>query len=190
VAAAWNLHFSGYAIGKARRESNMSHYKNYAAAGTALALAAIAWSTPLAQALAASETHVVDGGRPAGLALLGIALLGIGGVFRWAMTKPAPRRADTPRAQEYRSGFRKVQTARPQPRDAVVVELRQVLAARQAKAAAATVLVAPMLPPAESEGFQRQLNDRAMMLRERHATNQAKRRFLRSGVDIHGLASE
>ncbi len=171
----------------------MSGIKTHRATGAALALAGIALCAPMTQAFAAGDASDFSIDRPAGLALLGVALLGIGGAFRWAMSKPAPQAAAVPvDAHEYRNGFRKEVRDMPQPttRDNVVIELRQVLAARQAKLALQAPAAEPAIfSPAEHLRLQQKLNGRAASLRDRQS-NQAKRRFIRSGVDVHGLAAE
>ena len=172
----------------------MSGLKIHRATGAALVLATLAWCAPMAQALAAGESPELGIGRPASLALLGVALLGIGGVFRWAVSKPVPRPVTTVQPHEFRDGFRKdkdnAAISRPASHDNVVIELRKVLAERQAK----QQLQAPdeaisAFTPEERTRLQEKLHNRAASLRDRNA-DQAKRRFLRSGIDVHGIAAE
>src|SRR5215469_6389105 len=104
-----------------------------AAAGTALA--ALAWflaNVPCA--LPSISTDMVS--RSVGVALLGMALIAAGAVFRAAMR--AERKSASigtrPQAREYRNGFRVIATKPPPVRRALVVSLRRA-AAEQMSAA-------------------------------------------------------
>jgi hypothetical protein len=161
----------------------------YAAAG--LALAALGWCLSDAHAAFAGMS-AVPLSRSAGLILFGVAMVAAGLVFRAAMTAP---KTTTPvnaplRAGEFRRGFgdrvvrAKAQLRQPTQRE-VVVKLRHAVAAQER--APQVFAGSTTLPPAELARLHDLLCNHAEQLRSRHA-EQAKRHFLRSGVDVHGLA--
>jgi hypothetical protein len=161
----------------------------YAAAG--LALAALGWCLSDTDAPFADMSAALLS-RSAGLILLGAAMAAAGLVFRAAMTAPkATPPVNAPlRSSEFRRGFgdrvvrAKAQLRQPTQRE-VVVKLRRAVAAQEH--APQLLAGSTILPPAELARLQDLLRDRAAQLRSRHA-EQAKRHFLRSGVDVHGLA--
>lgn len=165
----------------------MTRVRIFACAGAGLALAALGWCLPDAQGVSAATVS-----RSAGLALLGIAMVLAGLVFRAAMrVGKAPAATNTrPKASEFRRGFdRKVGTKRAPARQPLhngnVVELRRAVVEQAQRDELAPVGVT--LPADEIERLQDMLHSRAAALRARNA-DQAKRRFLRSGVDVHGFA--
>jgi hypothetical protein len=171
----------------------MNRVRIFACAGAGLALAALGWFlSDTDAALPDISASVLS--RSAGLALLGIAMVTAGLVFRAAMrAELKPASATTrPQASEYRRGFgNRVVRAQAQLRQptqrGVVVSLRRAVAEQgQAPVAGDTGTVLPM---AEIERLQDMLHDRAAQLVARNA-DMAKRRFLRSGVDLHGLAPQ
>lgn len=166
----------------------MNRVRIFACAGAGLALAALGWCLPDAQGVSAATLS-----RSAGLALLGIAMVAAGLVFRAAIQvgkTPAAAKA-RPQASEFRRGFgigKKAgakQALARQLHSSNVVELRRAVAEQAQKAEPVPVGVA--LPADEIERLQDMLHSRAAALRARNA-DQAKRRFLRSGVDVHGFA--
>lgn len=144
----------------------------FACAGSGIALAALAWflsDTP--GALSGISNEMVS--RSAGVALLGIALVAAGLMLHAAMRADQKSTSATsrPQAREYRRGFGR----KPQRQRAVV---EQMLAA---------VEISPTLPRAEIERLQEILRNRtARTIPGNH--DMAKRPFLRSGVDHHGLS--
>ena len=160
----------------------------YAAAG--LALAALGWCFSHAHsALPGMSAALMS--RSAGLILLGAAMVAAGLVFRAAMTAPETTSSgNSPlRSSEFRRGFNdrvvraRAQFRQPTQRE-VVVTLRHAVAA-EARAPQISAR-STILPPAKLARLQNSLRDRAAQLRARRA-KQAKRHFLRSGVDVHGL---
>jgi hypothetical protein len=133
--------------------------------------------------------------RSAGLALLGIAMVAAGLVFRAAMrAERKPATATTrPQASEYRRGFgdrvvrAQAQLRQPTQRG-VVVSLRRAVA-EQGKEVVTAADMGTVLPAAEIERLQDMLHNRAAQLVTRKA-DMATRRFLRNGVDLHGLAPQ
>jgi hypothetical protein len=168
----------------------MNRVRMFACAGAGLALAALGWCLPDTTGLSAAMVS-----RSAGLALLGIAMVAAGLVFRSAMmagkkTASAPKAGS--RSSEFRRGFDKngkvrgKQSLMHQPTQSdVVVALRRAVA-EQAQMPQA-IPSGVTLPAEEVERLQSMLHQRAAELRTRNA-DQAQRRFLRSGVDVHGLA--
>jgi hypothetical protein len=156
-----------------------------------LALAALGWCLAGAHARFADVSAALVG-RSAGLILFGIAMAAAGLVFRAAMTasRAAPVKAAPLHASEFRRGFgdrivrAKAQLRQPTQRE-VVVELRRAVAAQERTSQKPAAI--ETLPAAEIARLQSLLHKRAAHLRSRHA-EQAKRLFLRSGVDGHGLA--
>jgi len=171
----------------------MNRVRIFAFAGLGMALAALGWFLSDAHvALLDLSDNVLS--RSAGVALLGIAMVAIGLVFRAAMVaEQRPASATTrPQASEYRRGFgdrvvrAQAQLRQPTQRG-VVVSLRRAVA-EQGKTPA-PVETGTMLPNAEIERLQDLLHNRAAQLCARNA-DMAKRRFMRSGVDLHGLAPQ
>jgi len=175
----------------------MNRVRIFACAGAGLALAALGWLLSDApDALTDFSGNLLS--RSAGLALLGCAMVAAGLVFRAAMRaerKPASAQDSVggrPLASEYRRGFgdrvvrAQAQLRQPTQRG-VVVSLRRAVA-EQGKAAAASD-TSTVLPNAEIERLQQLLHNRAAQLSVRNA-DMAKRRFMRSGVDLHGLAPQ
>ena len=169
----------------------MIRVRIFACAGAGMALAALGWFLTNAHDVVpdASATML---SRSAGLVLLGIAMLATGLVFRAAMAKQHVSTGPRLQTSEYRRGFadRKVraqaQLRQPTQRG-VVVSLRRAVAEHgkaSDEAPAGTVL-----PSAEIERLQDMLHSRAAQLCLRNA-DMAKRRFMRSGVDLHGLAPQ
>ena len=171
----------------------MNRVRIFAGAGAGLALAALGWFlSDSPNALSDVSTNMMS--RSAGLALLGIAMVAAGLVFRAAMrAEQKPASATTrPQASEYRRGFgdrvvrAQAQLRQPTQRG-VVVSLRRAVA-EQGKEPV-TGDMGTVLPVAEIERLQDMLHNRAAQLVVRNA-DMAKRRFMRSGVDLHGLAPQ
>jgi hypothetical protein len=171
----------------------MNRVRIFAYAGAGLALATLGWFlSDMPSTLPDLSVGMLS--RSAGLALLGIAMITAGLVFRAAMrAELKPASATTrPQASEYRRGFgdrvvrAQAQLRQPTQRG-VVVSLRRAVAEQgQTPVAGDTSTV---LPTAEIARLQDMLHDRAAQLVARNA-DMAKRRFLRSGVDLHGLAPQ
>lgn len=163
----------------------MNRVRIFACAGAGLALAALGWYLPESVGISAAMVS-----RSAGLALFGIAMVAAGLVFRAAMLSaklPAARKEGASRS-EFRRGFDKKGKAgvkRIAGENEVVVALRRAVAEQAQQPL--PVPAALSLPPDQVERLQEMLHSRAAALRARNA-EQAKRRFLRSGVDVHGLA--
>jgi hypothetical protein len=168
----------------------MTRVRIFACAGAGLALAALGWCLRDAHGDLASMSSALLS-RSAGLVLFGIAMLAVGLVFRAAMIAPkAPVQA--PRAtSEFRRGFgdriarAKTPLRQPTQRE-VIVQLRRAVAAQESKPQPASASTTT-LPPEEIARLQNLLNARVARPRSRSA-EQAKRRFLRTGVDGHGTA--
>lgn len=162
----------------------MNRVRIFACAGAGLALAALGWFLPASDGVSAAMIS-----RSAGLALFGVAMVAAGLVFRSAMLSvklPAALK-EHPSRSEFRSGFakkRKAGAKRIADQNEVVVALRRAVAAQTPEPLPAPAALS--LPPDQVERLQEMLHSRAAALRARNA-EQAKRRFLRSGVDIHGL---
>ena len=167
----------------------MNRVRIFACAGAGLALAALGWCLPETTGLSAATVS-----RSAGLALLGFAMVAAGLVFRAAMRagKTVPPLKAPRQPSEFRRGFDKRAKAgmkQSKPRafaqDEVVVALRRAVAeqAQQPQPVPAGV----NLSADQVERLQDMLHSRAAELRTRNA-QAAKRQFLRSGVDVHGLA--
>jgi hypothetical protein len=127
--------------------------------------------------------------------MLGIAMLAAGLVFRAAVLaerKPAGIE-DRPKASEYRRGFgdrvvrAQAQLRQPTQRG-VVVALRHAVT-QQSKEIVTEADMGTVLPASEIERLQELLHSRAAQLVARNADT-AKRRFMRSGVDLHGLTPQ
>lgn len=171
----------------------MNRVRVFACAGAGLTLAALGWFlSDIHGAMPDISANVLS--RSAGLTLLGIAMVAAGLVFRAAMrAEQKPASATTrPQASEYRRGFgdrvvrAQAQLRQPTPRG-VVVSLRRAVA-EQGKEPV-TGDTSTVLPMAEIERLQEMLHSRAAQLVARNA-DMAKRRFLRNGVDLHGLAPQ
>jgi hypothetical protein len=173
----------------------MTRVRIFACAGAGLALVAIGWCLSTVQSIAVEGTDALLG-RSAGLALFGIAMVAAGLAFRTAMAVPkAPEIVERRLMGEFRRGFAKTGKAIPaakaptgaaayQPsQHEVVVALRRVVVARASQEPTAPEVT---LPTGEVERLQELLYGRAAQLRTR--TQQARRRFLDSGVDVHGRA--
>ena len=176
----------------------MNRVRIFACAGAGVALAALGWFLSDApDALTAVPASMLS--RSAGLTLLGIAMVAAGLVFRAAMRaerKPASAQYSTtgrPQASEYRRGFgdrvvrAQAQLRQPTQRG-VVVSLRRAVA-EQGKELVTAADMGTVLPAAEIERLQDMLHNRAAQLVTRKA-DMATRRFLRNGVDLHGLAPQ
>jgi hypothetical protein len=170
----------------------MTRVRIFACAGAGLALVAIGWCLSTVQSIAVGGMDTLLS-RSAGLALFGIAMVAAGLAFRTAMAVPkAPEIVERRLMGEFRRGFAKtgkrIPTAKPpayQPsQHEVVVALRRAVAAQASQEPAAPELT---LPSSEVEKLQDLLYGRAAQLRVPN-TEQAERRFLNSGVDVHGLA--
>ncbi|HVA13877.1 MAG TPA: hypothetical protein VNF99_11555 [Stellaceae bacterium] len=161
----------------------------FACAAAGSALAALGWCLPdLHSGAAEGMTALV--GRSIGLALFGVAMVAAGLVFRIAMKPPKAALAPVvrPATGEFRRGFAargKAPPARKPSEGEVVVALRRAVAG-QGQMPQQPPPAAPF-PPRELERLQDLLHRRAAQMRARK-DEQAKRRFLHSGVDIHGLA--
>ena len=166
----------------------MNRVRIFACAGAGLALAALGWCLPEATGLSAATVS-----RSAGLALLGFAMVAAGLVFRAAMRASktvAPLRA-TQQPSEFRRGFdKRAKAGVKQPAARAFAQNDVVVALRRAVAEQAQqpqpVPVGVNLSADQVERLQDMLHSRAAELRTRN-TEAAKRQFLRSGVDIHGL---
>ena len=171
----------------------MNRVRIFAFAWLGMALAALGWFLSDAHAgLLELSDNVLS--RSAGLALLGVAMVATGLVFRAAMlAEQRPASATIrPRDSEYRRGFGdraiRAQAQLRQPiQRGVVVSLRRAVAEQGNTPAPADS--STMLPNAEIERLQDLLHNRAAQLCARNA-DMAKRRFMRSGVDLHGLAPQ
>ncbi|HLI22582.1 MAG TPA: hypothetical protein VKV32_15765 [Stellaceae bacterium] len=158
----------------------------FACAVLGSAFASLGWCLPQGDGLPIGIL-----GRSAGLALFGLAMLAAGLVFRAAIRSDKPSTVKvSPAASEFRRGFDKSPQASKRPasrreHSEVVVTLRRALAAQAQRPQADIAGVD--LPADQVERLRNMLHGRAAMLRARNA-EQAKRRFLRNGVDIHGLA--
>lgn len=185
----------------------MTRVRMFVCAAAGLTLAAVAWCLPNLQAQAVEMSPSLLG-RWVGVALLGIAMVAAGLVFRAAMKLPKPEPSPKVRLKtsEFRRGFARgdktgrAQAARDQafppsayrPRGERLTEGEVVVALRRAiadQAEAPPPQPDMLLPAGEVERLQNLLHSRAAELRARNA-EQAKRRFMRSGVDMHGLARQ
>jgi hypothetical protein len=158
-----------------------------------MALSALGWF--LSDAQRSLDVSADTLSRSTGLAMLGIAMVAAGLVFRAAMLAEQKPVAATARARtsEYRRGFAdRVVRAQAQLRQptqrGVVVALRQAVA-EQGKEVVSEADMGTVLPASEIERLQELLHTRAAQLVARNADT-AKRRFMRSGVDLHGLAPQ
>ena len=171
----------------------MIQVRIFACAGAGMTLAALGWFLTDTHGVLPDVVSANVLSRSAGLALLGVAMLAAGLAFRAAMVKPPVVEGPRPRDSEYRRGFadRKPRGAQAQPRRpterGVVVSLRRAVAEQGNRAA--KIPDATMLPPREIERLQDMLQIRAAQLCARNA-EVAKRRFMRSGVDLHGLTPQ
>ncbi|HEY1504131.1 MAG TPA: hypothetical protein VGF92_07515 [Stellaceae bacterium] len=155
-----------------------------------MVLTALAWFLPDATN---APVQVSAGmlSRSAGVALLGLAMVAAGVVFR-AATRVEPEQAlamARPRASEYRRGFGdRAIRAKAQPRQptqrGVVVSLRRAVAEQ---ANVPPIETALCLPQAEVARLQRMLQDRRAQLNARNAA-MAERRFTRNDDDPHDPA--
>ncbi len=170
----------------------MTRVRIYALLGAAAALTALAWCAAPVQSFFASDPERLLTGQPIGEALLGVAVLAIGMVFRWAMTAPEPALpvSVARNNREFRQGFAVFPTVQPGSRacdrQGVVIELRRAAARSDAVTAASPSLG---LGPDEIARLERGLHERAEDVRLRHV-EQARRRFLRAGVDMYGRAPQ
>jgi hypothetical protein len=172
----------------------MDRVRIFACAGAGMALTALGWFASDAQSVLPDVSADMLS-RSTGVTMLGFSMLAAGLVFRAAMIaeKKQPSITTRPQASEYRRGFgdrvvRAQAQLRPPTQRGVVVSLRQAVAEQ------GTEIVSPadmgtVLPPSEIERLQDLLHDRAAQLVARNA-DVAKRRFMRSGVDLHGLAPQ
>jgi hypothetical protein len=159
-----------------------------------MALSALGWFVSRSPAtLPGVSTDMLT--RSTGVAMLGVSLVAAGLVFRASMLaeqKPkAP--ANPPRASEYRRGFsERVVRAQAQLRQptqrGVVVSLRRAVA-EQGTEIVSVADMGTVLPASEIERLQDLLHNRAAQLVARNS-DMAKRQFMRSGVDLHGLAPQ
>ena len=164
----------------------MTRMRIFVAAGTALALAALGWCLSDAHG-GFDRVSAALLSRSAGLVLLGLALVAAGLIFRAATmvprtvrTAPAARRTS-----EFRRGFgHKPQQRHARERD-IIVALRRAAAHRASETGASTPSDAS-LPPEQLARLRTLVGDRAARLRSRDAEI-AKRQFLRSGIDGHGV---
>lgn len=172
----------------------MNQVRIFASAGAGLALAALAWRLSDAPgALVDVSADMLN--RSAGVALLGIAMIAAGLVFRAATRveqKPGSTSTRCPQTSEYRRGFdARLVRAQPEPRRAmqrgVIVSLRRAVA--EQGNAPAPIETGPMLPMTEIERLQNMLQSRAAQRRAHNAV-MAKRRISRGDVDLHGLAPQ
>jgi hypothetical protein len=159
-----------------------------------MALSALGWFVSDAQsAFSNVSTDMLS--RSTGVAMLGVSLVAAGLVFRAAMLAEQKPRDPEIKLQksEYRRGFgdrvvrAQAQLRQPTQRG-VVVSLRHAVAEQ------GTEIVSPadmgtVLPASEIERLQDLLHNRAAQLVARNA-ELAKRQFMRSGVDLHGLAPQ
>ena len=153
----------------------------YASAGSGMALATLAWflsTTP--GALSGTSSDMVS--RSAGVALLGVALVSAGLIFRTAMhAQPKSTSAGTrSRASEYRRGFG---GGKAQRQPGVIVALRRAVA-EQTRVAPET---GTTLPRAEIERLQERLCNRTGQTVARNR-DIAERRSMRGDRDQHELA--
>jgi hypothetical protein len=172
----------------------MDRVRIFACAGTGMALSALGWFVSDAQsAFSNVSTDMLS--RSTGVAMLGVSLVAAGLVFRAAML--AEQKPQTPETKlqksEYHRGFgdrvvrAQAQLRQPTQRG-VVVSLRRAVAEQ------GTEIISPadmgtVLPASEIERLQELLHNRAAQLVARNA-DVAKRRFMRSGVDLHNLAPQ
>ena len=168
----------------------MNRLRIYGWAATGLALTASGWLLPGVPGMLANVSADMLS-RSAGLALLGIVLVSAGLVFRAAMRaeqKPASATI-RPGVSEYRRGFGgRVGRANAQPQRGVVVALRRVVD-EQAKRPAPIEASTTLMTAAEIDRLQDMPYDGTAQTVAHNAT-MAKRPFLRSGVDQHGLAPQ
>lgn len=171
----------------------MNRVRIFACAGAGMALSALGWFLSDAQT-AFSSVSADMLSRSTGVAMLGVSLVAAGLVFRAAMlAEQKPLSAMTrPQASEYRRRFgeravrAQAQLRQPTQRG-VVVSLRRAVAEQGKEVSPADM--GTMLPASEIERLQDLLHSRAAQLCARNA-DMAKRRFMRSGVDLHGLAPQ
>jgi hypothetical protein len=158
-----------------------------------MALSALGWFlSDAGTAFSSVSTDMLS--RSTGVAMLGVSLVAAGLVFRAAMlAEQKPRTPETRlRHSEYRRGFgdrvirAQAQLRQPTQRG-VVVSLRRAVAEQGSDVSPADV--GTMIPASEIERLQDLLHNRAAQLVARNA-GAAKRRFMRSGVDLHGLAPQ
>lgn len=170
----------------------MNRMRIFVYAGTGLVLAALGWFlTATPHAVAEVATDMLS--RSTGLALLGVAMIAIGLVFR-AATRAERKPASTairPPTSEYRRGFGRSkvreQAELRQPTQRVVVSLRRAVADQGI--APAPVETGTVLPMAEIERLRTMLQSRAAQFAPRHA-DMAKGQLTRSGIDLHDLAPQ
>lgn len=166
----------------------MNRVKIFACAAAGMALAMLGLCLPAVDDLPAGTVS-----RSVGVALFGVAMVAAGLVFRAAMrTRKLPSSKAALEASEFRRGFDKgakgtkqaaaLQAARERE---VVVALRRAVAEQAQRPAGEPAGL--NLPADQIERLQDMLHSRAEALRARNA-KQAKRHFLKSGVDTHGLA--
>jgi hypothetical protein len=172
----------------------MNRVRIFACAGAGIALSALGWF--LSDAPTAFSNVSADIlSRSTGVAMLGVSLVAAGLVFRAAMlAERKPLSAMTrPQASEYRRGFgeravrAQAQLRQPTQRG-VVVSLRRAVAEHDNEIVSEADM-GTVLPASEIERLQDLLHSRAAQLCARNA-DVAKRRFMRSGVDLHGLAPQ
>ena len=169
----------------------MIRVRIFACAGAGMAMAALGWFLTNTHGVLPDVSAAVVS-RSAGLTLLGIAMLAAGLAFRAAMVKPEVVEGPRLRNSEYRRGFadrkQRVQAPARQPTQrGVVVSLRRAVA--EHGEGVAEIPDGTILPPSEIERLQDMLQSRAAQLGARNA-EMAKRRFMRSGVDLHGLTPQ
>lgn len=171
----------------------MNRVRIFACAGAGVVLSALGWFLSDAETAFASVSPDMLN-RSTGVAMLGLSMVAAGLVFRAAMLAERKPRAPATRLQhsEYRRGFGdRVVRARAQLRApterGVVVSLRRAVAEQGSDLPPADI--GTMLPASEIERLQDLLHNRAEQLVARNA-DVAKRRFMRSGVDLHGLAPQ
>jgi hypothetical protein len=171
----------------------MNRVRIFACAGAGMALSALGWFlSDSGIAFSGVSTDVLS--RSTGVAMLGVSLVAAGLVFRAAMLAQQEPRTSAARLRhsEYRRGFgdrvirAQAQLRQPTQRG-VVVSLRRAVAERGSDLSPADV--GATLPASEIERLQDLLHNRAAQLVARNA-HVAKRRFMRSGVDLHGLAPQ
>jgi hypothetical protein len=158
----------------------MNRVRIYASAGSGMALATLAWflsTTP--GALSGVSSDMVS--RSAGVALLGVALVSAGLIFRTAMHAEAKSTSagTRSRASEYRGGF----GGKAQRQPGVIVALRRAVA-EQTRVARET---GTTLPWAEIERLQDRLCNRTGQTVARNR-DIAERRSMRGDRDQHDLA--
>ncbi|HWE74544.1 MAG TPA: hypothetical protein VG328_15375 [Stellaceae bacterium] len=170
----------------------MDRVRIFACAGAGVALSALGWFAASAQATL-PEVSVDALSRSTGVALLGFSMLAAGLVFRAAIQGEKKAPESRPQAREFRRGFgdcavrAQAQLRQPTQRG-VVVSLRRAVAEQ------GTEFVSPAdtgtaLPASEIERLQDLLRDRAAHL-VACKTDMAKRSFMRSGVDLHGITPQ